>query len=171
MVGTSTVTAGETAAPSFWIGTKGQALINSLPGGPNGTSLGYWLATVVPNLMGGAAGQTNAQLAAGIKGVGASGAFAEMVATVMSEYVTDSSLAGTVAASYGFTVTTYGTGIDNFNTGSNGTALALSNNTSYSIATLIAALNSESTDGYVFGSATNATITLFTAINKAGGIS
>jgi hypothetical protein len=171
MAGTSSVTAGETASPAFWCGTAGAALIDSLDGGPSATNLGYWLATVVPNLMGGAAGQTNAQLAAGIAGVGTSGAFAEMVATVMSAYVTDSSLAGNVAASYGFKVTTYGSGIDNDNVGSSGAALGLSNNTSYSLVTLIAALNSESSDGGVYGSATSAAITVFTAVNKAGGIS
>jgi hypothetical protein len=171
LAGSSCINAGQTASPAFWVGTQGQALINSLPGGPSGTNLGYWLATVVPNLMGGAAGQTNAQLATGIKGVGTSGAFAEMVATVMSAYVTDSSLAGTVASSYGFTVTAYGSGIDNFNVGSNGSALGVSNNTAYSIVTLLAALNSDSSDGSVSGSATNAAITIFTAINKAGGIS
>jgi hypothetical protein len=121
--------------------------------------------------MGGAAGQTNAQLATGIKGVGSSGAFADMVATALSAYVTDSGLAGTVAKSYGFTVTTYGTGIDTYNVGSNGAALGLSNNTTYSIITLLAALNSESSNGAVYGSATNAAIAVFGAINAAGKIS
>ena len=84
-----------------------------------------------------------------------------MLATALAAYVTDSSLAGTVATSYGFKVTAYGTGVDTYNVGSNGSALGLFNNESYSIVTLLAAIDAE----------TNAANTVCTAINKAGGIS
>ncbi len=170
----STVCAGQTAAPSFWINTaagKGQALITSLNGGSSATNLGNWLATISPNLLGSLAGKTNAQVASYVKGLGSTSSLSEVVATALAAYVTDSSLAGTAATSYGFTVTTYGTGVDNYNVGSNGSALGLSNNTVYSIVTLLAAIDSESSNGSINSSASSAANTVFTAINKAGGIS
>ena len=85
--------------------------------------------------------------------------------------MTDNSLAGTVATSYGFTVTAFGTGVDNYNVGSNGLCFGLSNNVSYGIVTLLAALDAESSNGVIGYSATKAANTVFTAINNAGGIS
>ena len=111
-----------TAATSFWCASDGQALIKSLNGGSSATNLGNWLATVSPNLFGSQAGKTNTQVAAYVKTL--SGATAQVMATALSMYVTDSTLAGgTVASSYHFKVTTTGSGIDTYNVGSNGSAL------------------------------------------------
>ena len=170
----STVGAGQTAAPSFWTSTaagKGQALIDSLNGGASATNLGNWLATVSPNLLGSLLGDTNTQIASYVKSLSSSSAKLQVLATALAAYVTDSSLAGTVATSYGFTVTPYGTGVDTYNVGTNGSALGLSNNTVYSIVTLLAALDAESSNGVIGSSATSAANTVFTNINKAGGIS
>ncbi len=171
----STVGAGQTAAPSFWTNTaagKGQALIDSLNGGSSSTNLGNWLATVSPNLLGSLQGETNTQIASYVKSLSSSSANLQVLATALAAYVTDSSLAGTVATSYGFTVTAFGTGVDIYNVGSNGSALGLSNNESYSIVTLLAAIDAESSNGVIGGkSATNAANTVFTAINTAGKIS
>ncbi|MGO9913957.1 MAG: hypothetical protein ACLQIB_04485, partial [Isosphaeraceae bacterium] len=173
-MGSSAVTTGQTAAISFWTNTasgKGQALINSLNGGSSATNLGNWLATVCPNSFGSLAGQTNAQVATYVKSLSSSSAIAQVMATALAAYVTDSSLAGTVATSYGFTVSTYGTGVSTYNVGSNGSALGLSNNTAYSLVTLLAAIDSETSNGVINSSASSAANTVFTAINKAGGIS
>jgi hypothetical protein len=167
----SNVGTGETATPAFWTSSSGQALINNLNGGSSATNLGNWLGTISPNLLGKLAGETNAQVASYVKGLGTSSAVSQVVASALAAYVTDSSLAGTAAASYGFTVTAYGTGIDHSNVGSNGSALGLSNNTVYSLVTLLAAIDSESSNGSINSSANGAASTIFTAINKAGGIS
>ena len=174
----SSVCAHQTAATSFWTNTaagEGQALITSLNGGASATNLGNWLATVSPNLLGSLQGQTNAQIASYIiklnKGSSSQQSAAQVLATALAAYVTDSSLAGTVASSYGFTVTACGTGVDNYNVGSCGAALGLSNNQLCSILTLLAALDAESSNGVIGNSATNAANTVCTAINKAGGIS
>src|SRR5208337_1773415 len=172
----STVTLNDTAAPSFWTSTatgEGQALIDSLNGGASATNLGNWLATVSPNLLGSLQGDTNAQVASYVKSLSSSSANLQVLATALDAYVTDSSLAGTVADTgpYHFIVTAFGTGVDTYNVGLNGTALGLSNSTVYSIVTLLAALNAESSNGVIGSSATSAAKTAFTAINTAGGIS
>ena len=133
----SAVGADQTAATSFWTASNGQGLITSLNGGSSATSLGNWLATVSPNLFSGLAGDTNTQVAAYVKTL--SGATAQVMATALSMYVTDSGLAGgTGTLADGFKVTTTGSGIDSYNVGSNGTAIGLSNSTSYSLVTLLA---------------------------------
>ena len=164
----SSVGANETAATSFWIAADGQGLINSLNGGPNATNLGNWLATVSPNLFGSLQGKTNSSVASYMKSLG--GAAAQVLATALSAYVTDSSLAGTVATSNHFTVTAYGTGVDSYNVGSYGSALGLTNKTSYSIVTLLASVDSLSSKGVVNSSASSAASAVFSAINTAGGI-
>ena len=164
----SAVGADQTAATSFWTASNGQALIKSLNSGASDTSLGNWLATVSPNLFGGLAGDTSTQVDAYVKTL--SGATAQVMATALSMYVTDSMLAGgTVASSYGFKVTTTGSGIDSYNVGSNGTAIGLSNSTSYSLVTLLAYADSAASGGFTTAES-NAVTAIFTAINTAGTI-
>jgi hypothetical protein len=172
----SAVGSGQSAATSFWINSStGQTLINSLNGGSSATKLGNWLATISPNLFGSQAGQTNSQIASYMKtlnnGNSNQKAVAQVLGVALAAYVTDSSLAGNTAAAYGFTVSTYGTGVNTDNVGSNGSALGLSNNTYYSIVTLLAAIDSDSSNGSIDSSQVSAASTICTAINKAGGIS
>ncbi|HKI18054.1 MAG TPA: hypothetical protein VKA15_09235, partial [Isosphaeraceae bacterium] len=158
--------AGQTV--SWWTGTTGQALINGLNGGSTSTSLGSWLATVCPNLFGSLQGASNATVASNMttlaNGSPGQKAAAQVLATALAAYATDSSLqAGTTGNP--LTVTTYGIGINTYNVGSNGTALELTNNTTYSIVTLLAAIDSMSTSGSVGSSATNAANSIFGTIN------
>ncbi len=107
-----TLGAGEAASAGYWAGSKGQCLLTSLNGGSKATNLGTWLASSLPNLFAGLAGQTDAQVAAYAAGmVGSCGwkPNAGVLALALSAYVTDSTLAGTVAASYGFVVSAGGT--------------------------------------------------------------
>jgi len=56
------------------------------------------------------------------------------MAGALAIYVTNPALAGSsVASGYGFNVTVTGTGAKTYNTGSNGTAIGLSNNASYTV--------------------------------------
>ncbi|HKM54433.1 MAG TPA: S53 family peptidase, partial [Isosphaeraceae bacterium] len=164
----SSVCANQTAATCFWTASDGQALINSLNGGSSATNLGNWLATVSPNLFGSLQGQANSSVASYMKSHG--GATAQVLATALAVYVTDSSLAGTVATSYHFTVTASGIGVNTFNVGSNGSTLGLTNNTSYSLVTLLATVDSQSSNGAVNSSVSNAWNSVFTGINQVGGI-
>ena len=128
-----------------------------------------------PNLFGNEAGQTNSQIASYMKtlnnGNSNQKAVAQVLATALAAYVTDSSLAGNTATSYGLTVSTYGTGVNTYNVGSNGGTFGLSNNTSYTIVTLLAAIDSNSNNGSINSNSVSGASTVFTAINKAGGIS
>jgi hypothetical protein len=170
----SNVGQSQTAATSFWSGSTGQTLIKSLNGGSNSTNLGNWLATICPNFFGNLQGQTNASVASYVKSLSSSSANAQVLATALAAYVTDSSLVGSTAAlaqADGFTVTAYGVGVNTYNVGSNGSALGLTNNTSYSIITLLEAIVGEASNGVINYSAYSAANTLFAKINGAGGIS
>ncbi len=74
---------------------------------------------------------------------------AQIFATILADYMTNSSLAGTAAASYGFTVSSSGTAARTYNVGSFGAALGLSNNTSYTIQRLLMAANAATVNGVV----------------------
>ena len=170
----SGVCSNQTATTSFWTASNGQGLICSLNGSSSSTNLGNWLATVNPNLFGNLCGETNTQIASCIKSLNSGSSSqkdaAQVLATDLSAYVTDSCLAGTLGSSYGFTVTACGSGVDTYNVGSNGSPLGLTNNNAYSLVTSIAAVDSQSSSGSINSSACNATSSVFTAINTAGGI-
>src|SRR5207253_289536 len=103
----SSLKAGQTAGIGFWNNKNGQALIKSLNGGTAATQLGNWLGSTLPNLYGAYAsadnlsGKTNADVAAFFQH-----AFrnkgpkldAQVLATALSVYVTNSTLAGNVAS-------------------------------------------------------------------------
>jgi hypothetical protein len=172
---------GQTATIGFWHNKNGQALINSLNGGSSSTLLATWLATNFPNLYGpgtGAnnlTGKTNADVAAyflSIFGVSGQKTYAQVLAAALATYATNSTLAGgTMAAGYGFKVSTTGTGSSMFNVGSNGTAIGLMNNTSYTVLFLLQTVNSLASGGVINASAINAINSIFDGINQGGDIS
>ncbi len=146
----STFGHGDTATIGFWNNKNGQALIKSVNGGSTATKLGNWLATNYPFLFGpssanNCAGLTNAQVAALFQKlfkVSGDKVDAQIMANALAVYVTNSTLAGgNYAAGYGFNVSTTGTGAKTYNVGSLGTALGLTNNTSYTISQLLAQAN------------------------------
>jgi hypothetical protein len=166
---------GDTATIGFWHNKNGQALIDSLNGGPSSTDLGTWLAANFDCLFGNLNGEPNTAVAAqflldfGMSGLGKT--YAQIMGTALATYVTSSTLAGgTMAAGYGFTVTPGGIGDKLYNVGSNGTAIGLSNNTSYTILELLAAANANCSGGVINPAAINALNNIFDGINSGGDI-
>jgi hypothetical protein len=185
------VGAGQTAGIGFWQNRRGQALLLALNGGGTAgtaTQLGNWLAAAFPNLYGSLAGMTNAQVAAYYKtlfartGGPAPKADAQVMATALAVYVTNSTLAGTTATAYGFTVTDTGVGMKTYNVGSSGAAFGVANNASVSVLDLLLAVNARTKQGAaIFDLTGNGLDTteigyrvmandVFSAINGLGGI-
>jgi PKD repeat protein len=194
------VTPGQTATIGYWQNNNGQNLIKSLNGGPTATQLGSWLAATFPNMYGAGAGannlagKTNAQVAAFYKtlfartvqsaaGGGPAKMDAQVMATAFAVYVTNQSLAGTAAVTYGFLVTETGVGTRTFNVGNNGAAFGVADNSDVSVLDLLLAVNRRSHNGLLYdldgdGDANDGQETtyrrmandLFSEINEAGDI-
>jgi hypothetical protein len=147
---TGALAKGDTATIGFWHNKNGQALIKSVNGGSAATNLGNWLALNYPSLFGALAGtannltgKTNLQVAAyDLTLFSSNKKMNQVLAGALAAYVTNSTLAGgTYAAGYGFKVTTSGTGSKTYNVGSHGTAIGLTNNTSYTVSALLTQAN------------------------------
>jgi hypothetical protein len=167
----------QTAGIGFWAGKKGQALIASLNGGATDTQLSTWLTATLPNLYGANAGdhdltgKTNADVAALFQKLVAGGQRldAQVLATALSVYVTDSNLAGDAATAYGFRVTGGGAGSMGFNVGAYGSAAGVANNTVVSILDILRATDKLSADGGLTKVRGPASL-LYAAILQAGGL-
>jgi hypothetical protein len=174
---TGTLCHGDTATIGFWHNKNGQALIKSLNGGATATNLANWLATQFPYLYGATSsnnltGKTNtdvANLFMTFFNVTGQKTNAQILAGALAVYVTNTQLAGSAAAPYGFNTSTTGTGSKTYNVGSNGSAIGLVDNTSYTITQLLQQVNLAIKNG-TFGSAANAFNTIFDGINQAGDI-
>src|SRR5207249_2587821 len=92
---------------------------------------------------------------------------AQVLASALACYVTNSTLAGNVAASYGFKVSASGTAGKTFNVGSNGAAIGLTNNTSYPVLQLLQQANKQKCLNAFNANAFNA---IFDGINQGGDI-
>ena len=165
------VSHGDTATIGFWHNQNGQALINSFNGGPTSTKLGTWLASNYGCLFSDLNGKANSVVAAQFLtyfNVTGTKTYAQVMAGALADYATSSTLAGgSMAAGYGFNVSTAGTGAKTYNVGSNGTAIGLSNNTSYTVAQLLQAANAKCPwNATVF----NALNIIFDGINTSGDI-
>jgi hypothetical protein len=144
---------GETAGIGFWNNKNGQALIKSLNGGA-GAQLANWLAATFPHMFGAAGhdltGGTDAAVAAYFQTLFATKGDkleAQVLATALSVYVTNSTLAGGgYAATYGFTVVANGgTGLATFNVGSDGAAVGHANGTTMTIMDILLAVDQHAT--------------------------
>jgi len=196
----STVSAGQTATIGFWQNKNGQRLINSLNGGSASTQLGDWLAATFPNMYGPEAGandltgKTNAQVAEFYKelfrrnaktavGGGSPKVDAQVLAVALATYVTNQTLAGTTATTFGFLVSEHGVGISTFNIGSSGAAFGIANGTVMTVLDILLASNARTTNGLLYdidgdGFADNSLETLlrnlankvYSAVNEQGGI-
>jgi large repetitive protein len=174
--GNAPVDANDTATIGFWHNRNGQALILSLNGGSTSTALGNWLANTFPALNGPyssypTSNKSNAYVAnLFMTFFNASGqkTSAQILAAALAVYVTDTDLAGTVAAQYGFDVSASGTGAKTFNVGTNGSAIGLSNNTSYTVLQLLHQVNVKAS--FWTNSVANAFNSIFSAINQTGDI-
>ena len=173
---------GQTATIGFWHNKNGQALIKSLNGGPSATNLANWLADNFRNLYGVEAGasnltgKTNAQVAeVFLKLFSAKGQKldAQVLAVALAAYVTNSSLAGSAAVKYGFTVTAGGTGASTYNVRLNGAAFGVANNSTLTVLDILKKANSIAVRGVLYNgnnSLRNMANTVFDGINTAGDI-
>jgi hypothetical protein len=157
---------GQAATIGFWQNKNGQALIKSLNGGSSATQLGSWLAATFPNMYGAdagpnnLAGKTNAEVAGFYTTLfkrngqtspgGPPKLDAQVFATTLAVYVTNQTLAGTTAASYGFQVTANGLGYTLFNVGNNGAAFGVANGDSIAVIDLLLAVNARTRNGLLF---------------------
>ena len=162
---------GQTATIGFWAGRKGKKLIESLNGSKYSTELGDWLATEFPDIYGKLAGKTNKAVASFYKKIfkttknrcrrGHHGHHqpnalrdlnAQVMATALAIYVTDSDLAGNTAARYGFLVSEEGLGAAMFSVGDSGAAFGLSVGDSriMSVWDILHATNDQSVDGRLY---------------------
>lgn len=167
---------GDTATIGFWHDKNGQALIDSLNGGPTSTDLGTWLAINFNSLFGNLNGQPNTAVKAqflldfdtpGLQGK----TYAEIMGTAWACYVTSSTLAGgTMATGYGFNVSPGGIGDKLYNVGSNGAAIGLSNNESYTVMDCVLAANANCSGGVINPAALNALNVIFDGINSRSDI-
>jgi len=201
------VAVGQTATIGFWQNKNGKSLIETLNGGPSSTQLSTWLSTTFVNMYGddGAGptnpndltGKTNTEVAdfysdlfrrkkkeAMQLGLGGPTKMdVQVMATAFSVYVTNLTLAGTTAQSYGFLVTENGLGVSTFNVGTNGQAFDVANNSNVTVLDLLFASNDHAFNGVLYdadadGDADDDLETLlrtfandvFSAINQAGDI-
>ena len=172
---TTPLGSGDTATIGFWHNKNGQGLIDSLNGGSTATGLATWLATTFPKLYGqspnNVTGDNNAQVASlflTLFGAGGQKTQAQILATALACYSTSTTLSGgTGATKYGFNMTPAGTCSDTFNIGSDGTAVGLTNNTSYTILQLLQRAN---TDTPFSSAVANAFNDIFSNINQNGDI-
>jgi hypothetical protein len=181
--------AGQTATIGFWQNRNGQALVQSLNGGPTATQLGHWLAATFPDLYGPLDGLTNAQVGAYYKALFARTApagppkvDAQVMATALAVFVTNQTLAGTTAAAYGFQVTADGVGTRTVNVAGNGAAFGVANNSTHSVLDLLLAADARSHAGLLCDADANGLIgatetgyrtqvnDVFTAINETGDV-
>jgi hypothetical protein len=173
----TTLGSGDTATIGFWHNKNGQALINSLNGGPTSTALATWLATNFPYLYGPKSsndltGKTNADVAAlfqtffNVKG---SKTQAQILGGALASYATSTLLSGgnPPAGQYGFNISLGGTGSKTYNVGNNGTAIGLTNNQSYTVLQLLQQANLMLKNGTFDSNAFNA---IFDGINSLGDI-
>jgi hypothetical protein len=97
--------------------------------------------------------------------------YAQVLAGALASYATSSTLAGgNMAAGYGFNVSSTGTGAKTYNVGSNGSAIGLANNTSYTVSRLLQAANANCSGGTIAAGAFNALNNIFDGINSSGDI-
>ena len=136
---------GDTATIGFWHNKNGQGLITGATPVTGGLSLANWLASNFSYLYGANApagnnltNASNATVAAlfltffGVKGMNTD---AQIMGGALAMWFTNSSLNGNTSASanFGFNISAGGTGGKTYIVGSDGTAIGLQNNTSYTI--------------------------------------
>lgn len=175
-VPTGPIQTGDTATIGYWQNPNGRALILSLNGGPNATNLASYLTTAYPNLYPTSLiGTTNASVLdyylTLFNQKGGPKLGAQVLDLALATYVTNSTLAGNVAAGYGFNVSSTGTATRTFTDTTGGAALlGLAGNTSYTIADYLNAANANAINGVVITGNTGTVESLFDAINTRGDI-
>jgi ELWxxDGT repeat protein len=141
------VSSGDTATIGFWQNKHGQALIEQ-----GGTALAEWLTNNFGNVFGDEfVGADGADVAAfykdqlfkqkAKKSAGPAKVDAQFMAVAFATFFTSRTLAGEVAADYGFHVTDTGIGTKIVNVGNSGAAFGVADNTDRTILQLLLATN------------------------------
>jgi hypothetical protein len=145
-----TLTSGDAASIGFWQNKHGQALVAQ-----GGTELASWLSENFGNVFGNTfsdgIGDDGAEVASfykdelfkqkSRKSAGPAKVDAQFMATALATFFTSSTLAGNVAASFGFNVSQTGIGTCIVNVGNNGAAFGVANGTNMTIMQLLQATN------------------------------
>jgi hypothetical protein len=172
------ITCGDSAGKGFWSCKNGQGLINCFNGGPSSTNLGCWLATNYPCLYGSASGTNNLSCKPNSYIVGLCQTYcaapcpqvdAEMLSCALSCYASQSSCGGSACSAYGFNPSASGTGCKTYNVKCNGGSVGLSNNTCYSVQSLLQQANQCKQNGS-FGGNVPVFCSIFNGINSCGDI-
>ena len=123
-------------------------------------ALPIWLAATFPNLYGSEAGdhnlagRTNAEVAGFYRDLFRAWGpklDAQVLATALAVYVTNSTLAGDAAAAYGFEVSDYGVGVSTMNLGWFGVALGLAPGACSTVIDILLLTDDRSVGGTIFG--------------------
>ncbi len=171
---------GQTAQIGFWNNKNGQALIRSLNGGGadghGSHRLGDWLATTFANIFGSLRGVDNAGVASYFQGLfvlKGPKLEAQVMATSLSVYVTNPTLAGATSAAYGFLVSGEGLGTSTFGVGSAGAAFGVADGSVLTVLDLLLATDAQSAGGVLYGgNASKRSLAngVYGALNQAGSI-
>ncbi len=172
-------------------------VIKALNGGSASTQLGNWLAATFPDMLGARAGandltgKSNAAVAEfyralfaakKLPGSGPAKLDVQVMAVALAVYVTNQTLAGTTAASYGFLVTESGVGALTFNIGTSGAAFGVADGTEMVIMDILLATNDRTISGVLYDTNGDGVVqsselllralanTVYTAINEAGQV-
>jgi hypothetical protein len=182
---TVTLASGMTGDSAFWLGSNGQALINSFNGGSSSKALGNWLSSTLPNLFGPGAGtdnlnsQKNATVLQYLKSLDAQAKTGDVEAKLQEQalvlalnvYATTSTLGGTDGAKAGFTVTAAGLGASSYSVGIDGAAFGVANNTTETVNYLLAYVDSQFSKRPAYNGNTTLqveAVDLFASLNQAG---
>ncbi len=168
---------GDTATIGFWHNSNGQALIKQMNGAPTSKTFANWLASSFPYLYGANSAnnlknKTNVDVAALFVKLFTSAespkTSAQVMANAIAVYVTNTTLAGgSYAGSYGFNLSSTGTGAKVYNVGTSGTAIGLQNDTNYTVSQILAQANLTKAAGTFNTVAFN---DICEGINSQGGI-
>ena len=98
---------------------------------------------------------------------------AQVMALALATYVTNSTLAGNVAADFGFNVTESGVGASTFNVGESGAAFNVADNTELTIMDILLATDEQAILGLLYNGDSflrSLAIMVYSDINEAGDI-
>ena len=179
-----TVQSGQTGTIGFWANSNGLNLITALGTDKSGNSLvGQWLAAQFPNLFGSLSKATpngvwNYNLSL-FNTTNPPKLEAQVMATALSAYVTDTSLNSTktgqtTATKYGFNLSLGALGACTWNVGSGGSPLGLNNYTLYTVMQILKAADSKAVKGQLFSTdLTSRSLVnpVFDSLNNFGDIS
>ena len=172
------MTAGQTATIGFWQNRTARHSSARCPSlwsaDGSTTSVGNWLAATFPNMYGDdgdakanpndLTGRNNGYVADFYRSLflrtkkeavklgltGPEKMDAQVMAVAFACYVTDETLAGTVATAYGFLVTEHGVGTSTFNVGASGAAFGVADYTQVAVLDLLFATNDRSWNGVLY---------------------